>query len=544
MKTLVIQLARFGDIYQTWPSLRALSEKEGSQVHLLVRDSFKAATLGLDSKIRVHTLDSKEFLEPIIHNEGEEKALERLNSFLETLDKESFDQVINLSFSPFSSEMTSHFEARGISVLGYTRHRDGHLNIQGDASAYFYAQVGVHRPNQIHLVDIFAMVCGVDLTDNHKHGFVKVSSEFKTPSARFAVLHVGASDRGKSMSPLQLSHLVNLFLETQDLDLFLIGTQSERDLSQKAVPLLGSERVFDFTGQTSLPDLFELIRKAEFLMGCDSAPIHIASLLDVPVLNFNNKSVNSFETGPFSRTKSFISIDEVTELDSEKFSGTLQKLIHGESGFLNSSSTFVQSQWEMIQSIYMGERYPTKILQMTAVHLSELLEQIPKVYVASERPEDEVNQGIIRQFDRFLERAEAQDEVLGVLIRWFNTERVRIPPGELSLVKAATLQKLNDFYMILTDWARVLGEGMELIDDPSFIEMDLNSVIKNFRFFNLPAAMDDLERLLPQISFLSSTEVLSQEIQSALRIPDYSRLADLLEYKLKPQIQDVHSVLL
>ena len=47
MKILILQLARLGDIYQTWPTVRALKRTLGSdvQVDMLIRSRFAAATM-------------------------------------------------------------------------------------------------------------------------------------------------------------------------------------------------------------------------------------------------------------------------------------------------------------------------------------------------------------------------------------------------------------------------------------------------------------------------------------------------------------------
>ena len=48
MRILVLQLARFGDIFQTWPTLKALRRQHPeSEIHFLVRSRFSEAASGL-----------------------------------------------------------------------------------------------------------------------------------------------------------------------------------------------------------------------------------------------------------------------------------------------------------------------------------------------------------------------------------------------------------------------------------------------------------------------------------------------------------------
>ena len=162
MRTLVLQLARFGDIYQTWPVLRAL-KSAGHEVHVLVRQRFQGALEGLD--VVTHALPTADVLAPVFEHEDEHAAIGNLERFLDPLVALEFDRIINLSFSPLSSYLSDWLTHAHTTVSGYTRHADGFLAIPDDASAYFYAQVGVGRPNRYHLTEVFAAVAGVEIKE-------------------------------------------------------------------------------------------------------------------------------------------------------------------------------------------------------------------------------------------------------------------------------------------------------------------------------------------------------------------------------------------
>ena len=391
-------------------------------------------------------MDSKIFLESVLVNQDLDQGLDRLNDFLNRMDFENFDRVVNLSFSPLSSELTAHFESKGAQVAGYTRHSDGFLNLAGDATAFFYAQVGVDRPNRFHLVDIFSMVADVELKPQSRWvgGFPRFS---QVPVSPYVVLHVGASDLGKTYSTDQLKNLIQVFLQNRRENLVLIGTKKERTLSQSALPLLGTDRVWDLTGETQISDLFSIIEHSEFFMGCDSSPLQVASLLNKPILNFNNQHVNSYETGPFSQNWMVAPLEDLTELSVEKFQSWMAGIFAPRPRPLPSTD-LSDTLWQMIESVYLGKSYPQKVLRQTVVHITELLEELPKVYVASDLPEDPIHQRILSQFEVLIERMEKEDPIVGVLIRWFNAERIRIPPGSLESVKESSRSKLNDFFMI------------------------------------------------------------------------------------------------
>lgn len=540
MKTLVIQLARFGDIYQSWPSLLALADDPGREVHLLVRDRFKAATIGLPSSIHIHVLPTKELIEPFYtSSDSEDMPAGGFTDWLEELKKFNFKQVINLSFSPFSSYLSSYFEMHGATIFGYTRHSDSFLNMNDDASAYFYAQVGIDRPNRIHLTQIFSMVAGVELKSSHLHpNFLHaLTSDFSIEKEYF-VLHVGASDLGKAMDKSQLSDLVQSFLDSRSESLVLVGVSSEQEMAQAAKPYLGSERIFDLTGKTRIEELFPIIKNSCGLIGCDSAPVHIASLLNKPIINLRNNCVNSFETGPFSERFIICELEQTSTYSGPRLSENLRTLLSSKQvQDIPETSEIKKQQWVMLQALYLGGSYPVRIPKSTATHLTQMVDWLPEVFSATKNPHVNAHQELLRSFDQALVQIEKADPLLSIVIRWFNAERIRIKPGSVEAVQSATLDCLNRLFLILSDWVRVLGEGVEFISEIEDLNDYLSSMIKDFRFVNLSPALDSLEKFLPLLTDSFPTEVQNKKVnrvrsnlEEALQKSDFARIADILEY--------------
>ena len=106
MKILVIQLARFGDIYQTWPTLKGLKRLyPESEITFLVREKFAAATEGVSSFVKVVTFATAHILAPVLFDaQGESEAAKRLDAFIASprpirsdyqSDLLSFQQLLN-----------------------------------------------------------------------------------------------------------------------------------------------------------------------------------------------------------------------------------------------------------------------------------------------------------------------------------------------------------------------------------------------------------------------------------------------------------------
>ena len=207
MKILILQLARLGDIYQTWPVLRALKRSHpGAQIHFLTRSTFAPAAPGKDVIDHHWMLDSKDILLPLIDEKPDIKtSLRRLSSMTMALRMEEYQMIVNLSFSPFSSCLAKELQTPGCEIKGYTRTDDDFLSIPDDGSAYFYAQAGIGRANRIHVTDLFAFIAGVELTDAdwimpEADHLLSKSAVVREAGQNPIVIHVGASDLGKTLT--------------------------------------------------------------------------------------------------------------------------------------------------------------------------------------------------------------------------------------------------------------------------------------------------------------------------------------------------------
>lgn len=263
MKILVVQLARLGDIIQTWPTVFALRRKYPEAViDFAVRKRYRSA-IDMHSEVNnVIALDTSEVLAPMLFQvDGYDLAAVALNKFIEPLQNK-YDLIINLSFSPFSSYLVSALSNERTVVRGYTRASDGYLSIPDDSSAYFYAQVGFDRSNRLHLFEIFSLVAGVDL----------VATDFRGPNtdqfnwdAHRIVIHVGGSQREKVCPEPTWQQIIENLSQIYSGTIYLVGTANEKLKSEVHLP-----NVTDLCGKTSLHDLFSICENAEAVIACDS----------------------------------------------------------------------------------------------------------------------------------------------------------------------------------------------------------------------------------------------------------------------------------
>ena len=487
MKILILQLARLGDILQTWPTLRALKRQfPQAQLHVLARTRFREALDGLSVVDQVWSFDSKEILRPLAQTEPDiDASLSAIELLIGQLRAEQFDQVINLSFSPVSSFLTSllaagsgeEFSAKfaaesagdsmreSTSLRGYTRQADGYLAIPDDASAYFYAQVGQDRPNRIHLTDLFAHIAGVELAPEDWAGpELDQSAQYQNCEGAI-VVHIGASQAQKTLSGRMWAEIVKGIVGAQVAPVVLIGAASEREIGENITAACGGAQPINLVGQTKFSDLFPIISRAHLLVGGDSAPLHIASLVGTAVFNLSFPMVSFWETGPRAARSRVISVTDETLLpcdvcvqdivsvwrevaDACQSRTFITARTHlpsylvetTGSGYSLSSSAVASDfpcdqyefQWNFVRAIYMGESFPPAPSEIFVEAVRRLLEanavalhQLKSMDKLSHR---ETSVQILDRVDEIIEQIARMVPDIGPLVRWFQTERLRMGP--------------------------------------------------------------------------------------------------------------------
>lgn len=466
MKILCLQLARFGDIYQTWPSLNALRRKyPDAEIHFLVRDRFKSATVGLESIDRVVTLSTREILAPLVAKQpNASRALQKLDEFTASLRAEHYDRIVNLSFSPASSYLVDIVAHAHTLITGYTRHRDGFFCIPDDGSSYFYAQVGIERNNRIHLTDLFALIAGVELID--KDFQAPEFEKNKNLPDQYIVVHVGASQINKNCTSENWAMICVEMLKHYSGKIVFIGSEEEN----KNVPTnLEPGRIFNLVGKTQLSDLFEIIKCSELLIACDSMALHIASLVNKMTLNISFSSVRFWETGPRAKGSRILWFENSTNLEPIRVSKeAMLMLAHEPSsdlaieknetmGVIYSLKGYSEDDfcWELTQAMYMSHPFPqtsSKTIRAGFLKLSELaILGLENIKVIKDPKRQALSMGIIEEIDGLMSHVAHLVPDLAPVVRWFQAEKVRIGPGSLDEVIERTrtlFEKLRDVCQI------------------------------------------------------------------------------------------------
>lgn len=472
MRVLVLQLARLGDIIQTWPTLRAIKRNcPEAEIDLVVRSKFKEAAIHCESADRVLEFDTQAILGSCFSEQEPDlvlqSSLDHLEEFLEGLHPH-YDMVVNLSYSPVGSYLAYLLSEQASEIRGYSRFSDGYLSLPDEASSYFYSQVGPQRTNRLHLTDIFAATAGLVLEP----------SDFRYPdlipadapaTSNHLVVHVGASQAEKNCSGKKWVQLIHAITKIFDGTVYLVGTGSEGLASLYSLP----ESVVDLCGQTNIKDLFQLVRSSRGLVACDSLLVQIANLCDIPTVNLSHRSVSFWETGPRIKGSRVLQFADSEKLQASEVACLVSEMLRGTYLFKNAyriSESFnhdsvvgnispkVNFQWDLTKALYFQNAFPViddLRLYKAFSKIQELAELgIEQVCSIEKRQNLEMAAGILNYIDDLMASLASIEGRISPIVRWFHTEKLRIGPGEIQQITSQTktlFETLNEvchFYVL------------------------------------------------------------------------------------------------
>lgn len=309
-KVLLICMSRMGDILQSVHVCKALKENKDNHVTVLARKSFSGVLNKFEYIDDVILFDSESVLGSALDG-NMKKYKENIVSFVNDLNERGFDEVVNLTFSSSSALITYLVKAnkkKGLSIS-----RDGEVYHEGLWSNYFNGAVLNRTVNSINLVDIFLNIAEV------KHsGMEKVTpNELKIADKSLEALvdekdyiiaiQLGASADNKRWSTQNFSGVAKLILRSDyfsksNIKFILIGSGSEEELGREFLSHMGGEKgkVINLIGKTNLTELWNVLYRSNLLITNDTGPMHMASILGVPIVNIPLGPVKFQETAPYS----------------------------------------------------------------------------------------------------------------------------------------------------------------------------------------------------------------------------------------------------
>ena len=290
---LVLQLARLGDLVQTWPLLSRLRRAyPGARLTLLTDRRLlplQAAGPEVDEVIGFDFLQLGSLA--AANWPGAYLLLAGLHRDLQT---RRFDLVFNLNFSRLSLLLTHLLGAR---AKGYLPAAGGREFSREPWLAWIYSLVHARRFNRFHLTDVFRHLAP-------ESGTAPAMGRAGAGLKEEPVIALQLATRHERRTwPLEhFARLAEYLASQLSARVLLLGTRAERSLGEKlraALPTQLRERVVNLQGQTGLEELVGQLKQTHFLVSGDTGTLHLAAALGVPTAALFLGPALCFETGPY-----------------------------------------------------------------------------------------------------------------------------------------------------------------------------------------------------------------------------------------------------
>lgn len=138
---------------------------------------------------------------------------------------------------------------------------------------------------------------------NSKNAEAKVErllkDHLKTENGKYIIVHPGSGGSAVDLPIVKMKLLVKLLLEKFDHEIFITGSETEKQLCENFIL---DDRVHNVAGRVNLEEMIALIKKAELFVANSTGPLHIAAALGKKTVSFFPKipSCSSVRWGPYS----------------------------------------------------------------------------------------------------------------------------------------------------------------------------------------------------------------------------------------------------
>jgi len=310
MKTLVINLTRFGDLLQTQPVLSALRD-QGHEVGLVCLENFAPAAELLRDLDAVFALPGARFLA----NLDQDWRLS-VQSFWEWGGRElrgfSPERVINLTAS-IPARLLTRFVSLGsdqVRSTGFCLDEFGFGEHSSAWAAFLQASSRNRGCSPFNLVDLFwqAAECGpgarrFELQVPEEQERAEASAMLRPQAPKeckgFVAFQLGASAEVRRWPISHFAGLAHKLWEEFSLCPVLLGSQGEAHLGQR----FESETNFpvvNLMGKTSFSELASVLTQVKMLITNDTGTMHLAAGLGRPVAAIFLATAQPWDTGPYA----------------------------------------------------------------------------------------------------------------------------------------------------------------------------------------------------------------------------------------------------
>jgi ADP-heptose:LPS heptosyltransferase len=334
MKTLAICLLRIGDILMCAPALKALKERDPQQeLHILVNAEFEFCKELLDYVDCVHIFPRRRLQEslgdvddPIL------LAYDELKVFVETLQKEAFEEVYNFTQNKLSAYLSASLHVA--QTFGMHGSAENDLQINGQWFRYLN-----QSPNDVHLhfSEVFQRAVGVaelsTLTlKETKSGIAEANRFFNQQClSKNCVAFQIFSNETRKMLPH--SFWCELAIKLAGIDantsFVILAAPWEQESANQLALQIRERRLDAHVFVCSFATALSTLKRMSRLVTVDTSIKHLACATGIPIIELAIGGSDPRHTGPFVDGAWVIQSSE-NEIDDSLLAGTVAQLTHGQ----------------------------------------------------------------------------------------------------------------------------------------------------------------------------------------------------------------------
>lgn len=306
-RALLVQLARLGDLVQSLPAVEALREQFPERsVDVLCATALAPLLAGSHAIRHVIPWDGAQWRTWADQwSQDAAGTMRAIQTYLASLGESTYDEVYPLNQHARSSVLSQLFSCRPANDR-----QQEQLEERRRPWVQYLRQVAHNRMNnRVHLADAWCGMCGVrprGLVPRLVPPAVELPEDLAKIGEHeglWVAVVIGAGDAARCIPPAVWSRWIREFLTQVDGgQVVLIGSGHEREVGQailETVPALLQGRIWDSIGRTTIPQLMSVLHRCRWVIGADTGPLHLGTLMGSRAVGFYFSRARVHETGPY-----------------------------------------------------------------------------------------------------------------------------------------------------------------------------------------------------------------------------------------------------
>ncbi|KHD89748.1 MAG: lipopolysaccharide heptosyltransferase-I [Bdellovibrio sp. ArHS] len=286
MKILVLSLLRLGDIIQQAPLLKGLREKNpDAEIHLLLNRQFANVEKILDGVVDEYIYFEREALQKSLGDASCNIlwSYQQVEKFVESLNSEGFDQVINLTHNKLSAYLMGTLNVPD--KRGLYQQEGRFQGLSNRWLRYFNDRFSGTQKSLFHYVELLG-----------KAFDIPIEMQNLTPArkSKLVLLQCLTSDQKKNWGLDRFQQLKRTIeISLVDYEVMVLGAAFERDTLLEVFPekdLLICD----------LPEARKHLQNAALLISGDTSIKHMAAQLGTPIVEIAIGSSDPAKTAAYS----------------------------------------------------------------------------------------------------------------------------------------------------------------------------------------------------------------------------------------------------